>query len=88
MFTVSVILVCGSKYVQFRIICSLLCSTTINTFKVDPHSIQYEKSLVKPTNSVHITMANFSQYFRAKINRSTSQVRGLLSILYAGILDT
>ena len=52
MFTVSVILVFDSKYVQFRIICSLLCSTTINTFKVDPHSVQYEKCLVKPTNSI------------------------------------
>ena len=51
MFTVSVILVLDSKYVQFRIICSLLCCTTINTFKVDPHSIQYEKCLVKPTNT-------------------------------------
>ena len=26
------------------------------------------------TYSVHITMANFFKYFRAKINRSTSQV--------------
>ena len=43
MFTVSVILVLDSKYVQFQIICSLLCSATINTFKVDPHSIQYEQ---------------------------------------------
>ena len=36
MFTVFVILVFDSKYVLFQIICSLLCSTTINTFKVDP----------------------------------------------------
>ena len=50
MFTVCVSLVLDSKYLQSRIICSLLCSIIVDTFEVDPHLIQYEKCLVKPTN--------------------------------------
>ena len=51
MFTLCVDLVYGSEYVQFQIISSLLCSTIVDTFEVDPHSIQYEKCLVKPSNT-------------------------------------
>ena len=40
-----------SKYVQFSIISSLLFSIIVDIFEVDPHSIQYGKRLVKPTNS-------------------------------------
>ena len=32
-----------SKYVQFRINCSLLCSIIVDIFEVDLHLIQYEK---------------------------------------------
>ena len=51
MFTLCVDLVYGSEYVQFQIIPSLLCRTMVDTFEVDPHSIQYEKSLMKPSNT-------------------------------------
>ena len=40
-----------SKYVQFQIICSLLCSLIVDTFEVDPCSIPYKKCQVKPTNT-------------------------------------
>ena len=49
-FTVCVDLVFGSKYVQFREICLLQCSTIINTFWVDPHSELLKKVPVKPKN--------------------------------------
>ena len=42
--------VLDSVYVQFGIICSLLCNIFIDTFEVDPHSIEYEERLVKPIN--------------------------------------
>ena len=51
MFIVCVSLVVYSEYVQFRVICSFLCSIIFDTFEVDPQSIQYEKHTVKPTNS-------------------------------------
>ena len=50
MLTVCVSLVFGGEYVLFRIICSLLCSIVVDRFDVDPHSIQYENRLAKPTN--------------------------------------
>ena len=51
MFTENVSFVLDSKCVQFEIICSLMCNITVDTFEVDPHSIQYEKHLVQPTNT-------------------------------------
>ena len=48
LFTVCVSLVLDSKYMQFRTICSLLCSIIVYIFKVDSNSIQYEKHVVKP----------------------------------------
>ena len=36
----------GSEYLQFQIISSFLCIIIVDTFDVDPHSIQYEKCLV------------------------------------------
>ena len=50
-FTVCVDLVFGSKYVQFREICLLQCSTIINTIWVDLHSELLKKVPVKPKNS-------------------------------------
>ena len=51
---VCVSLVLDSKYVQFRIICSLLCSiqviVIVDTFEVDPTQFNNDKPLVKPTN--------------------------------------
>mgnify|MGYP002803555676 CR=1 FL=1 len=38
MFTACVSLVLDSKYVQFRIICSLLFSIIVDIFEVEPHS--------------------------------------------------
>ena len=46
MLTVCISLVFDSKYGQFRIICSLLCSVIADTIEFDPHSIQYQKHLV------------------------------------------
>ena len=40
-----------SKYVQFRVICSLQYSIKINTIKVDPHSDWLQNGIVKPKNS-------------------------------------
>ena len=45
MFTECVSLVVDNKYVQFQIIWSLFYSIIVDTFDVDPHSIQYEKRL-------------------------------------------
>ena len=50
MFTLFVDLVFGIEYVQFQIISSLLYSIIVDTLTVDPHSIQYEKCLMKPNN--------------------------------------
>ena len=50
MFTLCVDLVFGSEYVQFQIISSFLCIIIVDTFEVDPHSIQYKKCLMKPSN--------------------------------------
>ena len=52
-FTVSVDLVFGSKYVQFLEICLLQCSTITNTFWVDPHSELLKKVPVKPKNRLN-----------------------------------
>ena len=40
------LIVCGGKYVPFGIICSII----VDTFEVDPHSIQYEKCLASETD--------------------------------------
>ena len=40
-----------SKYVQFRVICSLQYSININTIKVDPHSDWLQNGVVKPKNT-------------------------------------
>ena len=50
MFTVCVGFVFGSKYMQFRIICSLQYTININTVDVDPHSHTQQINIVKPKN--------------------------------------
>ena len=47
MFTACVGPVLDVEYVQFRIICSVLCRINVDTFEIDPHSIQHGKRLVK-----------------------------------------
>ena len=50
MLTVCVDLGLGSKHVKFQIISSLLYTITVGTFLVDPHSIQYKRCSMKPSN--------------------------------------
>ncbi len=50
MFTVCVVLVFRSKYVQFPVICSLRFSININTVEVDLHSDLLHICIVKPKN--------------------------------------
>ena len=45
-------LLSGSKYVQFREICSLQYSIIINTFWADPHSDLLPNAQVKPKNMI------------------------------------
>ena len=47
---VCVDLLFGSKYVQFRELCSLQYSIIINTFWVDSHSDLLQNALMKPKN--------------------------------------
>ena len=44
----------GSKYVQFRGICSLQDRIIINTFWVDPHSDLLQNALMKPKKSLSV----------------------------------
>ena len=67
--TVCVDLVFDSKYVQFREICSLQCSTIINTFcGVDPHSELLKKIPVKPKNTEVLLRVNSLSASREKGN--------------------
>ena len=51
MFTVCVGFVFGSKYVQFRTICTLQCSIKVNTVEVNPDSNSLQNGIVKPKNT-------------------------------------
>ena len=63
MFTLCVSSVLDSKYVQFRIICTLLCTMIVDTFETDSQLIHYEKRLVQFTNwwvSLHVFLSKLS----------------------------
>ena len=58
MFTTCVELVLGRKYEKYQIVYSILYIMTIDTFLIDPHSTQYEKCTMKPSNKFNVEIFN------------------------------